>query len=66
MSELVELACIRCGTRWYVDPAQLGGPQQVVYRALDRRSRVETYRVRCPACGTYNVVDVEIEEDADG
>jgi DNA-directed RNA polymerase subunit RPC12/RpoP len=66
MPELIELTCIRCGTRWWLDPGQLAGPRQVLYRGPDRRARVETYRVRCPACGTYNVVDVEIEEGDDG
>jgi hypothetical protein len=66
MPELVEIPCIRCGTRWYVDLAQLEGPTQVIYKTLDSRGRVETYRIRCPACGTYNMVDVEIEEGNDG
>jgi DNA-directed RNA polymerase subunit RPC12/RpoP len=66
MSELVEIACPRCGTRWWVDPSQLEGPMQVVYRDPDRSGRVESYRVRCPACGTYIVVDIEMGEGNDG
>ena len=66
MSEMVEIACIRCGTRWYVDLIQIEGPRQVIYKDPDRGARIETYRVRCPACGTNNVVDIEIEERDDG
>jgi hypothetical protein len=66
MSDLSEITCVRCGTRWYVDVTQIEGPTQIVYRDLGRRARIETYRIRCPACGTYNVVDVEIEEENDG
>ena len=63
MSELVEIACPRCGTRWWLDPTQLEGPMQVVYKAPDRRARVESYRLRCPSCGTRIVVDLEFEEE---
>ena len=66
MSELVEITCPRCGTRWWVDPTQLEGPIQVVYRGPDRRERIESYRIRCPACGTYVVVDLAFEEESDG
>ena len=66
MSELIEIACTRCGTRWWVDPAQIEGPRQVVYRTVDRRARVESYRVRCPTCGTRFVVDLEFEEEDHG
>ncbi len=66
MPDLLEITCPRCGTRWWVDPTQLGGPMQVVYKTTDRRARVESYRLRCPACGTYVVVDFEFEETHDG
>jgi len=66
MAELVKIDCPRCGTLWWVDPAQLGGPTQVVYKSPERRGRVESYRIRCPKCGTYIVVDLEIEEEQHG
>ncbi len=66
MAELVEITCPRCGRGWWVDPAQIEGPIQIVYRSAERRPRVETYRVRCPACGTTLVVDLELEEDPHG
>lgn len=66
MSDLVKLNCPRCGTRWWVDPAQLGGPVQVVFRGPDRHARVESYRIRCPACGTHVVVDLGFEEENHG
>jgi len=66
MAELVEIACPRCGTGWWIDPAQIEGPVQVVYRSAERRGRVESYRVRCPKCGTHIVVDLEPEEEKHG
>jgi DNA-directed RNA polymerase subunit RPC12/RpoP len=66
MQELVEITCPRCGTRWWVDPGQIEGPWQVVYRTMDRGARVESYRVRCPTCGTCIVVDLAFEEGSDG
>lgn len=66
MAELVEITCPRCGRSWWEDPAQIEGPVQIVYKSAERRRRVETYRVRCPACGTTLVVDIEPEEEAHG
>ena len=64
MAELVEIPCPRCGTQWWVDPAQLEGPEQIVYKSAERRGRVESYRIRCPKCGTYVVVNLEVEEES--
>lgn len=61
---LVEIRCPRCEHTWYVDVATLGQPNQVIYKDPQRRVRVETYRLRCPQCGTYAIVDVEVEEEA--
>ena len=66
MSELVQITCPRCGTVWWVDPTQLEGPMQIVYRSPKRGARVESYRIRCPKCGTYIVVDLEFEEESHG
>jgi len=61
---LVEIQCPRCGHTWHVDVATLGQPDQVIYRDPQRRVRVETYRLRCPQCGSYAIVDFEVEEEA--
>lgn len=63
---LVEIRCPRCKNTWHVDVATLGKPDQVIYRDPQRRVRVETYRVRCPQCSTYPIVDIEVEEADDG
>lgn len=60
---LTEIACVRCGHTWYKDLARLDEADQVIYRGQVER---KTYRVRCPQCGTNNVVTVEFEEEDDG
>ncbi len=63
---LVTIRCPRCGHNWHVDVTTLGTPDQLIYKDRSRRVRVETYRVRCPDCGTYVIVDLEVEEADDG
>ena len=60
---MIEIKCPRCGHTWRVDVAALGKPDQVIYKDAPRRNRVETYRVRCPNCGAYALVDVEAQEE---
>jgi ribosomal protein S27E len=59
----IEVTCIRCGHKWYIDLDDLDQLQQVIYRGEVVRKQ---YRVRCPQCDTYNVITVEFEEGGDG
>ena len=60
---VIEVPCTRCGHRWYVDLSSLKEMRAVVYRGEVCQ---RTYSVRCPQCGTHNVVTVEFEEEQDG
>lgn len=56
---LTEITCVRCGHTWRKDLAPLEEADQTLYRG---KVQQKSYRVRCPRCGTHNVVTVESEE----
>jgi ribosomal protein L37E len=59
----VEITCARCGHAWEQDLTGLAVEDQVMYRGQVRQ---QDYRLRCPRCGTNNIVSVEFEEVKDG
>ncbi len=60
MSNLtVELTCKRCKHTWYEELSKFDR-QNIVYRGIKREKQ---YSVPCPACGHYNVVTIEIENE---
>jgi hypothetical protein len=61
MSRLIKVVCPSCGHEWYEDLEKLQ-TEQIIYRARRPKTKVETYRFKCPQDGTYVVVEVEIEE----
>jgi hypothetical protein len=66
MARNIEVECPTDGYRWTVDLDTLQ-TTEIVYRGLMEKggrpkTRVESYRVRCPHDGTWVVVEVETEE----
>jgi len=64
MSEnTVEITCSRCGHTWPQDLAALDKKDVVVYRDPAQQKK---YRVRCPRCGTRNIITVEEDDGETG
>ena len=57
----IPITCPVCKHHWSVEMAELKASDQVVYKIVGEQ-HLESYRVKCPKCGTYVVVDIEVEE----
>jgi predicted RNA-binding Zn-ribbon protein involved in translation (DUF1610 family) len=61
MARYIKVVCPSCGHEWHEDLDQ-HQTQQIIYKGPQPKTKVETYRFKCPQDGTYVVVEVEIEE----
>jgi endogenous inhibitor of DNA gyrase (YacG/DUF329 family) len=57
MSDLIEINCPRCKHTWRQSLADLE-KMYTVYRDDTPPNEAETYRAKCPLCGTYVVITV--------
>ena len=57
--EWVDIQCVRCGHRWREDLSQLDEVDRVIYKGV---VKTRDYRMRCPRCGTVNVVTVAFDD----
>jgi len=64
MARNITLSCPTCRYEWQVDLDQAQA-QQVIYKGLlqaESKTKVETYRFKCPRDGAWVIAEVEIEE----
>ena len=64
MAHNIKVTCPTCKHEWQVDLDQAQA-QQVIYRGsqpAQSKTKVETYRFKCPRDGTWVIAEVESEE----
>jgi len=64
MAHNIELTCPTCKHVWQVDLDQYQA-EQVIYKGLQpakAKTKVETYRFKCPRDGAWVIAEVEVEE----
>ncbi len=62
---MIEVRCPRCGHTWNVDVNTLH--EETLYKMFYRNTEkpnIKTYRLPCPKCGTYVIVDIQEAPDA--
>ncbi len=62
----VQITCVKCKNVWSEDVSKLENLTTIVYRDLSsarNRPNVTRYRVHCPKCGTYVIIDIAEEAD---
>ena len=64
MAHNIKLICPTCKHEWQVDLDEVQA-EQVIYRGLpppEPKTKVETYRFKCPRDGAWVIAEVKIEE----